>query len=310
MQAGQPGVPRAFPGAARRRPRRRAQAGGHHLLSHPSPDDPSLGRSGQRRGSGRRSAELGDDQRIDRVVARRRAKAEAFFDEQAESWDLLRDQGRSDQAAGLRALVPLIPSAHSSPISNGHRGMLPLLSEFAEKIVAARHLQEVRSAVAPHAFGLFQRRVRQSRFARSAARRRERRRRIRDAGLASRAEPWRRDRYGWPASFARAARSSPGSVTAPEWLRDEQGDVARLHQRRDRLSRQGRVRSRRLRLFLTSKRTKRVASCNIFSTQDHAAAAIAEAGVPVFAWKGETEESSTGASSSRSSRSRAARART
>jgi adenosylhomocysteinase len=31
-------------------------------------------------------------------------------------------------------------------------------------------------------------------------------------------------------------------------------------------------------------------SCNIFSTQDHAAAAIAEAGYPVFAWKGETEE--------------------
>ncbi|HEX6983419.1 MAG TPA: adenosylhomocysteinase [Balneolaceae bacterium] len=31
-------------------------------------------------------------------------------------------------------------------------------------------------------------------------------------------------------------------------------------------------------------------SCNIFSTQDHAAAAIAEAGVPVYAWKGETEE--------------------
>ncbi len=32
----------------------------------------------------------------------------------------------------------------------------------------------------------------------------------------------------------------------------------------------------------------RWASCNIFSTQDHAAAAIAEAGIPVFAWKGET----------------------
>ncbi len=31
-------------------------------------------------------------------------------------------------------------------------------------------------------------------------------------------------------------------------------------------------------------------SCNIFSTQDHAAAAIAEAGIPVFAWKGETLE--------------------
>ncbi|OHD13978.1 MAG: adenosylhomocysteinase [Spirochaetes bacterium GWD1_27_9] len=34
--------------------------------------------------------------------------------------------------------------------------------------------------------------------------------------------------------------------------------------------------------------TVRWASCNIFSTQDHAAAAIAKAGVPVFAWKGET----------------------
>src|SRR5512145_2159259 len=30
-------------------------------------------------------------------------------------------------------------------------------------------------------------------------------------------------------------------------------------------------------------------SCNIFSTQDHAAAAIAATGVPVYAWKGETE---------------------
>ena len=34
----------------------------------------------------------------------------------------------------------------------------------------------------------------------------------------------------------------------------------------------------------------RWSSCNIFSTQDHAAAAIAESGVPVFAWKGQTEE--------------------
>ncbi len=36
--------------------------------------------------------------------------------------------------------------------------------------------------------------------------------------------------------------------------------------------------------------TLRWSSCNIFSTQDHAAAAIAATGVPVFAWKGETEE--------------------
>src|SRR5476649_2438670 len=34
----------------------------------------------------------------------------------------------------------------------------------------------------------------------------------------------------------------------------------------------------------------RWSSCNIFSTQDHAAAAIAEQNIPVFAWKGETEE--------------------
>jgi adenosylhomocysteinase len=36
--------------------------------------------------------------------------------------------------------------------------------------------------------------------------------------------------------------------------------------------------------------TVRWSSCNIFSTQDHAAAAVAEAGIPVFAWKGETEQ--------------------
>ena len=34
----------------------------------------------------------------------------------------------------------------------------------------------------------------------------------------------------------------------------------------------------------------RWSSCNIFSTQDHAAAAIAAQGIPVFAWKGETEQ--------------------
>ena len=37
----------------------------------------------------------------------------------------------------------------------------------------------------------------------------------------------------------------------------------------------------------------RWSSCNIFSTQDQAAAAIAAKGIPVFAWKGETEEEYT-----------------
>ena len=36
--------------------------------------------------------------------------------------------------------------------------------------------------------------------------------------------------------------------------------------------------------------TVRWSSCNIFSTQDHAAAAMAARGIPVFAWKGESEE--------------------
>src|SRR5271165_1506025 len=34
----------------------------------------------------------------------------------------------------------------------------------------------------------------------------------------------------------------------------------------------------------------RWSSCNIFSTQDHAAAALAAKGIPIFAWKGETED--------------------
>ena len=34
----------------------------------------------------------------------------------------------------------------------------------------------------------------------------------------------------------------------------------------------------------------RWSSCNIFSTQDHSVAAIAKAGIPVFAWKGEADE--------------------
>lgn len=39
----------------------------------------------------------------------------------------------------------------------------------------------------------------------------------------------------------------------------------------------------------------RWSSCNIFSTQDHAAAAIAAAGIPVFAWKGRRKKNSGGA---------------
>jgi ArsR family transcriptional regulator len=84
----------------------------------------------------RRAVELGLLPRVERIVARRRAKAEAFFDEQAESWDALRDQ-LLDKAAGLSALVPLIPRAERvADIGTGTGGMLPLLAEFAEHIVA------------------------------------------------------------------------------------------------------------------------------------------------------------------------------
>jgi len=38
----------------------------------------------------------------------------------------------------------------------------------------------------------------------------------------------------------------------------------------------------------------RWSSCNIFSTQDHAAAAMAAAGIPVFAWKGEPKKKQNG----------------
>ena len=48
----------------------------------------------------------------------------------------------------------------------------------------------------------------------------------------------------------------------------------------------------------------RWASCNIFSTQDHAAAAIAKTGVPVFAWKGERPRKNTGGVSNKPSNGR------
>jgi ArsR family transcriptional regulator len=84
----------------------------------------------------RRALELGFVPRVEKVVARRRAKAEAFFDQQAESWDALRAQ-LLDQAAGLWALVPLISRAENvADIGTGTGGMLPFLSEIAESIVA------------------------------------------------------------------------------------------------------------------------------------------------------------------------------
>jgi ubiquinone/menaquinone biosynthesis C-methylase UbiE len=141
MQAGQPGVSRHL-AALRDAGLVVARKQGATTYYRISPDDPLLeGAVGAE--LRRRSAELGLTTQIEKVVARRRARAEAFFDEQAESWDALREQ-LLDQAAGLRALVPLIPSGLTvADIGTGTGGMLPLLSEFAEKIVAVDISQEM-----------------------------------------------------------------------------------------------------------------------------------------------------------------------
>lgn len=141
MQAGQPGVSRHL-AALRDAGLVVARKQGATTYYRIQPEDPLLeGAVGAE--LRRRSVELGLVARIERVIARRRAKAEAFFDEQAASWDDLRDQ-LLDQAAGLRALVPLLPSGLTvADIGTGTGGMLPLLAEFAEKIVAVDISQEM-----------------------------------------------------------------------------------------------------------------------------------------------------------------------
>ncbi len=84
----------------------------------------------------RRAAELGLPARIERVVARRRARTEAFFDRQAETWDSLRAQLFAESAA-LASLLPLVPRGlRVADIGTGTGGMLPYLAEVAASIVA------------------------------------------------------------------------------------------------------------------------------------------------------------------------------
>ncbi|HEX9298265.1 MAG TPA: metalloregulator ArsR/SmtB family transcription factor, partial [Polyangiaceae bacterium] len=134
MQAGQPGVSRHL-AALRDAGLVVARKQGATTYYRIQPGDPLLeGAVGAE--LKRRAVELGLVPRVERIVARRRAKAEAFFDEQAESWDSLRAQ-LLDQAAGLSALVPLIPRGWTvADIGTGTGGMLPLLAEFAERVVA------------------------------------------------------------------------------------------------------------------------------------------------------------------------------
>lgn len=84
----------------------------------------------------KRANELGLPARVEQMVARRRSRAEAFFDRQAESWDELRAQLVAE-AAALWSLVPLLPRGLAvADIGTGTGGMLPYLAEIAERIVA------------------------------------------------------------------------------------------------------------------------------------------------------------------------------
>jgi SAM-dependent methyltransferase len=134
MQAGQPGVSRHL-SSLRDAGLVVARKQGATTYYRIQPGDPLLeGPVGAE--LRRRSIELGLAPQIERIVARRRARAEAFFDEQAESWDSLRAQ-LLDQAAGLFALVPLIPRGlRVADIGTGTGGMLPHFAEFAGTIVA------------------------------------------------------------------------------------------------------------------------------------------------------------------------------
>ena len=84
----------------------------------------------------RRSVELGIPARVEHVVARRRSRAEAFFDKKAGSWDALRAQLFADSAA-LWSLLPLIPRGlRVADIGTGTGSMLPQLAEIASTITA------------------------------------------------------------------------------------------------------------------------------------------------------------------------------
>ncbi|MCS6902493.1 MAG: metalloregulator ArsR/SmtB family transcription factor [Myxococcales bacterium] len=90
-------------------------------------------------------------QRVERVVARRRARNESFFDG-AEHWDALRSELFTD-AAGYSSLLPLVrPGLVVADVGTGTGGMLPYLAQVASHVVAidlsANMLQRARAKAA------------------------------------------------------------------------------------------------------------------------------------------------------------------
>ena len=97
--------------------------------------------------------------------------------------------------------------------------------------------------------------------------------------------------FHWPSSAARRSRLAEHEMPGLMAMREEFGAEQPLKGAKIMGSLHMTVQTAVLIETLTALGAEvRWCSCNIFSTQDHAAAAIAEAGIPVFAWKGETLE--------------------
>jgi ArsR family transcriptional regulator len=133
VQAAQPGVSRHL-GALREAGlvalRKQGTASYYRLCADEPPLAGAFGEALRRLGAEHKLA-----RRVERVLARRRVKSQAFFD-RADDWDALR-AGLFTESVGFASLAPLVPRGLAvADIGTGTGGMLPYLAEVAERIVA------------------------------------------------------------------------------------------------------------------------------------------------------------------------------